>query len=135
MFTRFQAARFPLRPDHRRRASCGGDDRLPADPVAGIPGKPAWQLLVERQTARPVEAPQLHPSGTQRPLALVRERIARGYWTDGVGNGPPVAPDPRQQQAPNSGGLAAELRQLAELRDTGVLTDEQFEQAKQKLLS
>ena len=37
-------------------------------------------------------------------------------------------------QRPNSGGTADDLHKLADLRDRGVLTDEEFERAKAKVL-
>ena len=50
------------------------------------------------------------------------------------------APPPEQyaapvQQAPAGDDLTAKLQQLAELHNTGVLTDEEFAAAKQKLLA
>jgi hypothetical protein len=44
---------------------------------------------------------------------------------------PPAAAPP----APAAGGIAAELTQLAQLRDSGVLTPDEFEAAKAKLLA
>jgi hypothetical protein len=37
--------------------------------------------------------------------------------------------------APAAGGLAAQIQQLADLKQSGVLSDEEFEAAKQKLLA
>jgi type IV secretory pathway VirB9-like protein len=39
------------------------------------------------------------------------------------------------QQAPTGGGLNEEIRQLAELHQSGALTDQEFAAAKSKLLS
>jgi hypothetical protein len=71
----------------------------------------------------------------QPMLGMIRERIARGHWTDGVGAPPPEAPPPVAEQT-NGGAvdLAGQLKQLAELREQGVLTDDEFTAAKQKLL-
>jgi BMFP domain-containing protein YqiC len=48
------------------------------------------------------------------------------------------APAPAAPAAPAAGGLSdssiEQLKQLAELRQQGILTDEEFEQQKQKLL-
>ena len=50
-----------------------------------------------------------------------------------------VAAAKRPGQGPTTGatpgGLAAQIRELSELRDAGVLSDAEFEQAKAKLLS
>ncbi len=47
---------------------------------------------------------------------------------------PPAAPPPAA--APGAGGSVVEqLKQLGELRDSGVLTPEEFEREKQKLLA
>jgi len=52
---------------------------------------------------------------------------------------PPPPPQqnyaPAPQQAPAQDDLTAKLQQLAQLHDSGVLTDEEFAAAKQKLLS
>jgi len=54
---------------------------------------------------------------------------------------PQAAPPPQQyyapppQQAPAQDDLTAKLQQLAQLHDSGVLTDEEFASAKQKLLA
>jgi Short C-terminal domain len=45
---------------------------------------------------------------------------------------PPAAPAP---QAPTPSGLAGQLQQLADLKQSGVLSDQEFEAAKQKLLA
>lgn len=75
-------------------------------------------------------------SNLQPMLALVRARIARGHWTDGVGAQPQSEPEPAQALSPPAAvDLAAQLKELAELRDQGVLSDDEFAQAKQKLLS
>ncbi len=45
---------------------------------------------------------------------------------------PPAPPAP---SAPGGATVAEQLKQLAELRDTGVLTPEEFEREKQKVLA
>jgi hypothetical protein len=71
----------------------------------------------------------------QPSLALVRERIAKGYWTDGVGAQPePNQPASAEFGVGDGGGLPAQLKQLAELHAAGALNDDEFQQAKQKLL-
>jgi hypothetical protein len=56
-----------------------------------------------------------------------------------------VREEPQQQRPPSheaqpapamppSGGMAGQLEQLGKLRDSGVLTPEEFERAKQKIL-
>ena len=49
----------------------------------------------------------------------------------------PAAPPPPPAPAPQAAGsdLTSELQQMAQLHDAGVLTDEEFAQAKQKLLA
>jgi hypothetical protein len=70
----------------------------------------------------------------QPTLALVRERISKGVWSDGIGAPPtqatPISPTPT---SPGS-GLTEQLKGLAELHEAGALSDEEFTQAKQKLL-
>jgi Short C-terminal domain len=45
------------------------------------------------------------------------------------------APPPPAAAPAASGGIAAQLQQLADLKQSGVLSDEEFEAAKQKLLA
>lgn len=45
-----------------------------------------------------------------------------------------VAPGP-DPAAPPTSGLAAQIKQLADLKESGVLSQEEFEAAKQKLLA
>ncbi len=48
----------------------------------------------------------------------------------------PPPPTPAPQAAPSGGtGVADQLQQLAQLRDSGVLSDEEFENAKAKVLA
>lgn len=71
----------------------------------------------------------------QSSLALVRERLAKGYWTDGVGAAPAEpAADPAQPTNSGSVDLAAQIKELAALHEAGALSDDEFAQAKQKLL-
>ena len=46
----------------------------------------------------------------------------------------PAAPAPAAPAAPEAPAYMAELEQLASLRDAGVLTDEEFEAKKRKIL-
>jgi hemolysin activation/secretion protein len=51
---------------------------------------------------------------------------------------PPAPPEPPAAPAPASGGMSdtlEQLKQLGELKASGVLTDEEFQQAKAKLLA
>ena len=48
---------------------------------------------------------------------------------------PPPAPAPAPAAAPAAPDLTAQLQQLAQLHTAGVLSDEEFAQAKQKLLT
>jgi hypothetical protein len=48
---------------------------------------------------------------------------------------PPAPAAPPPAAAPAAPDLTSELQQMAQLHDAGVLTDEEFAQAKQKLLS
>ncbi len=76
------------------------------------------------------------PSSTAkkwRPhLDAIRARIARGVWPGHPVQASPATPAPAVHQAPD---LAGQLAQLAELRRSGALTMEEFEQAKKRLLS
>jgi hypothetical protein len=47
---------------------------------------------------------------------------------------PPAAPAPAAA-APSSGDMLAQLKQLGELRDAGILTDAEFEAQKAKILA
>jgi hypothetical protein len=67
-------------------------------------------------------------------LGLVRERIAKGTWADGIGTSPTDATPISETPRVDGGGLAQQLKELAELHQAGVLSDEEFTQAKQKLL-
>lgn len=70
----------------------------------------------------------------QGHLATLRQAIANGGFPN------PAVPQERAPSAPaapsppSTGGLAAELQQLAELRASGALSDDEFAQAKSKLL-
>ena len=64
---------------------------------------------------------------------VVRERIAKGNWADGIGRSPRDTPT-SETPGVDGGGLAQQLKELAELHQAGVLSDEEFTQAKQKLL-
>ena len=46
----------------------------------------------------------------------------------------PAAPAPAAAAAPGSGDLVGKLKELKELQDSGALTPEEFEAAKQKVL-
>jgi Short C-terminal domain len=70
----------------------------------------------------------------QSGLALVRERIAKRYWTDGIGAPPPAAAQTAPTTKDSTVDLVGQLKELAELRDSGVLSDEEFLQAKHQLL-
>lgn len=48
---------------------------------------------------------------------------------------PPAAPEGQPAPATPSGGMAGQLQQLGKLRDSGVLTPEEFERAKQKIIA
>jgi hypothetical protein len=70
-------------------------------------------------------------------LAAIRERIAKGFWSDGIGEGEhrSARADTRTDAASVASlDLAGQLKQLAELHKAGVLTDEELAQAKRKLL-
>jgi Short C-terminal domain len=68
----------------------------------------------------------------QASLGLVRDRIASGTWADDIGRPPSEAsPD---DQGQGGGRLAQQLKELAALHQAGALSDEEFAQAKRKLL-
>ena len=48
---------------------------------------------------------------------------------------PPPAPPPAAAPAPAGSDLTSQLQQLSQLHNAGVLSDEEFAQAKQKLLA
>lgn len=70
----------------------------------------------------------------QPSLALVRERLAKGYWTDGIGTQP--APPTSEPTPAENGGfdIAGQIKELAALHEAGALSEDEFERAKQKLL-
>ncbi len=62
---------------------------------------------------------------------IIRQGVRDGY----LGNRPPVSrPPSASATGSNEAGLAAELQRIAELRKSGVLTEDEFAQAKAKLL-
>jgi PPE-repeat protein len=77
---------------------------------------------------------------SQMALASMAGRAMAG--TGGTGRREPAAATKRdptaQQQSPGSGpitSIAAELRELASLRDSGILTEEEFTEQKKRLLA
>lgn len=79
-------------------------------------------------------------SGTAQATSNVVEHRARGRWDQGsqtAGTTPPDMPVAEIPAAAPAGGdqLADQLARLAELRISGVLTDEEFAAAKARLLT
>jgi Short C-terminal domain len=65
--------------------------------------------------------------------ASQEQRIA-GMESQQAAGGGGGSSQPSQPAAPAGGGTIEQLKQLGELRDSGVLTPEEFEREKQKLL-
>lgn len=62
------------------------------------------------------------------------QRISGLEGDQGAGPAPAPAPAPATA-TPSAGGTIEQLKQLGELRDSGVLTPEEFEREKQKILA
>lgn len=60
------------------------------------------------------------------------QRRQEAKWAQPVQAAPPA---PVQQAAPDHGAALAQLKQLGELRDAGILTDAEFEAKKAIILS
>lgn len=74
---------------------------------------------------------QVAKSEAEPIAAVIRERVeavTRERYQ-------PVAPAPAPQPAPAGPSLAAQLRELAELRDQGILSSDEFEAQKAKILN
>jgi hypothetical protein len=71
-------------------------------------------------------------SRMQRRRSYVQER--RGMRQDFQPAGEPASQEPAPAAAPAAPGYAAELEQLAQLRDQGVITAEDFDAKKKQLL-
>ena len=81
-------------------------------------------------------------AGTATAVSGRVSRRQQGRWAakeQGAAPAPEAAPEPAQYQeappaAPSTDDKLAQLKQLGELRDAGVLTDAEFEAQKGKIL-
>lgn len=114
------------------------DLRLQMDPAAGVYGQ------------REIVLKSIHDGKAVRELILRQANIVRDYWnrrrhemdverqragaSQLYAPGPPQAQQPAPQ--PSSGGedLMAQLAKLGEMKQAGLLTDEEFTAAKARLL-
>jgi len=118
-----------------------------------FPGIQAGSYWAKGKGSNPAELPNAIPlpnkkvvAAWQEHLALLRTGIASGGLqpadtTQHPDLGPPIFLTPIAPPAPantpdvpTSGGIADEIEKLAKLRESGVLSDEEFAQAKAKLL-
>jgi hypothetical protein len=118
-----------------------------------FPGIQAGSYWAKGKGSNPAELPNALPlpnknvvSAWQEHLALLRTGIASGGLkpadtTQHPDLGPPIFLTPIAPPAPanvpdvpTNGGIADEIEKLAKLRESGVLSDEEFAQAKAKLL-
>jgi hypothetical protein len=111
------------------------DLRLQIDPAAGVSGE------------RVVVLKSVHDGKAVRDLILRQANIVRNYWNQRrheldverqrAGASQIFAPAPEQGPPASSGGsddLMAQLTKLGEMKQAGLLTDEEFAAAKAKLL-
>jgi hypothetical protein len=77
----------------------------------------------ERWAAQAAEAQTATDAAALQQQIAAQQSFEAGAAVSGAPAGPPAAPD-----------LTAQLQQLAQLRDAGVLSDEEFAAAKAKLL-
>ncbi|MEI6501285.1 MAG: SHOCT domain-containing protein [Armatimonadota bacterium] len=68
-------------------------------------------------------------------LQMIRNRIDKGYWEDGIGESGPPSVQSSPTQLSGGDSLADQLKTLTELHGAGALSDEEFAQAKGKLLA
>jgi hypothetical protein len=85
-------------------------------------------LLRPPQTYMPYSLPRDPPSSAERG-----DQLDKAYSSTRRVASTMPSPDPAATAARR--GLVAELQDLAELRESGALSDEEFEMAKAKLLS
>jgi Short C-terminal domain len=72
--------------------------------------------------------------GSKRPTSLPTVQISNNTPPQSMPAQAPAPPTP-QQPAPDSPDVTEQIRKLAELRDQGILTDEEFQSKKKELLS
>jgi hypothetical protein len=110
----------------------GGGSSLLGDLAAGGIG-----YLMGRQSAQQAPAPQYQPPQYQVPPPQYQPPQTPQYQPPQYQ--PPQTPpyQPPQYQAPAAGGSSEQLSQLkllGHLRDTGLLTNDEFEAEKRKIL-
>ena len=123
----------PLRRYARSRWRCQPPVSAAAETSAGSAGSVFSQMALAGMAGRAMAGTTGTGGGTGR-----RERI--GERVGAPTNKPAERPQPEPPAPPQSppGGpitsIAAELRELASLRDSGILTDEEFTEQKRRLL-
>jgi len=106
--------------------------------TASFPGGLSGGYWAQDNDRNPWRLPNCIPiqsqaAATLQPyLALIRDRIAKGFWSDGIGPAASQSEVVPKEEASND--LASQLSTLGELHSSGTLSDEEFEQAKRKLL-
>ena len=113
-----------------------GDVTLKLDQQASVYGQQVVKLV------------SIHDPQTVRTLIMQQANQVRGYWNErrrqaslenqraGAAHwaAPTASPAQAPQQADSGGDLMAQLTKLGEMRQNGLLTDEEFAAAKAKLL-
>jgi hypothetical protein len=109
---------------------------LPTEPQPGtgrvsssvtVTAAPGATSTTPTTPAPPVPPPS--PSSPSSPPSPEAPAIDRGEVPDALDE-----PTPPAEDRPEVGGLARTLRELADLHRTGVLTDEEFQRAKDRVL-
>jgi len=72
---------------------------------------------------------------SRRQASRWAEKDQQAYQQQAYQQQAPPPPPPPQPVAPSEGDKLAQLKQLGELRDSGVLTEAEFEQQKAKILA
>jgi hypothetical protein len=126
MLRRQTAVEFP-----EAEASGGLALRHGWEAATGLISRGGESLRSEAHAARQ----RVHPNGPSPAGAPKTEETVgavAGVATPAAA--PPAAPGPQAPPAPQDGGLAAQLHQLASLHSSGALTDEEYAAAKQRLI-
>ncbi len=105
--------------------------------VVLIVGSIVWQMMVRNNFNEAKEAFQRNPNDPEAKQDLIQAAKSQrdyGRSTNDVVALLEAQHDREKRQSPKK-SIATELETLAELRDSGALTDDEFEKAKSKLLN
>jgi hypothetical protein len=98
-------------------------------------GRLSDKLFVETSDGRSMEIGDLNPEKAESARALIEQRIAV-YRDEGVVEQPAVPHQPANESAspPRAADIPGQIRQLSELRDAGILSEDEFQAKKAELL-